>query len=57
MKGTLAAQYLTPGDVVLFLERLDTRTVSLEQLNAIILTSGHRLELTVLKVGSLYNVP
>ena len=50
MKGTLAASYLTAGDVVLFVGRCDTRLSTLEELNAVILKSSNRLELTVLKM-------
>ena len=51
VKGTLAASYLTAGDVVLFVGRCDTRQSTLQELNAVILTSGLRLELTVLKMS------
>ena len=51
MKGALAAQYLDVGDVVLFVERHDSRQLTLEQINCIIRSSSNRLELTVLKGG------
>ena len=51
MKGTLAAQYLDVGDVVLFVERHDSRQLTLEEINCIIRSSSNRLELTVLKDG------
>jgi hypothetical protein len=51
MKGTLAAQYLDVGDVVLFVERHDSRQLTLEEINCIIGSSSNRLELTVLKGG------
>jgi hypothetical protein len=52
MKGTLAAQYLDVGDVVLFVERHDSRQLTLEEINCIIRSSSNRLELTVLKGGN-----
>lgn len=52
VKGTLAASYLTVGDVVLFVGRCDTRQSTLDELNAVILTPSHRLELTVLKMSN-----
>ena len=51
MKGTLAAQYLDVGDIVLFVERHDSRQLTLEEINCIIRSSSNRLELTVLKGG------
>ncbi len=49
VKGTLAADYLKVGDVVLLLERRDVRQFNRQAIDDFIHAAGNRLEVTVLR--------
>ncbi|XP_054290090.1 uncharacterized protein LOC129005277 isoform X2 [Macrosteles quadrilineatus] len=55
--GSLAAQYLAPGDTILQIEKMDTRLLHISQVEALIIQPGKCLDLLVLKGDSPNTFP